>query len=71
VIAEEPTLTRQLQAALVDGQCPALLPRNALQQLYGIRSKRLAEIGFPPFRGRKLTSQTAPEPIPEPVSMAG
>jgi hypothetical protein len=33
VVAEEPTLTRQLQAALVDGQRPALLPRNGLQQL--------------------------------------
>jgi hypothetical protein len=71
MVSEEPTLTRQFQAALVDGQCPALLPRNGLQQLYGIRSKRLAEIGFPPFRGRELKSQKAPEPIPEPVSMAG
>jgi len=65
IIAEEPTLTRQLQAALVDGQRPALLPRNSLQQLYGIRPQRLAEIGFPPFRGREPKSQTAP------VAMAG
>ena len=71
VIAEEPALTRQFQAALVDGQRPALLPRSGFQQLYGIRSKRLAEIGFPPFRRRELKSQTAPEPIPEPAPMAG
>jgi hypothetical protein len=71
LIAEEPALTRQLQAALVDGQRPALLPHNGLQQLYGIRSKRQAEFGFPPLPGRKLKSQTAPEPIPEPVPIAG
>jgi hypothetical protein len=36
MIAEEPPLTRQLQAALLDGQRPTLLPRNGLQQFYGI-----------------------------------
>ena len=73
VLAEEPTLTRQLQAVLVDGHRRALLPRNGLQPLYGIRSKRLAGIGigFPPFPGRELKSQTAPEPIQEPVPIAG
>jgi hypothetical protein len=65
IIAEEPPLTRQLQAALVDGPRPALLP------LYGIPSRRLAGIGFLPFRGRELKSRTAPEPIPEPVPIAG
>jgi hypothetical protein len=67
--ASKQEASKQLQKLLVEGQRVASGMTKFLQEHYGTRSEKLAELGLQPFRGRKPRTPKSPPPS-EPTTPA-